>query len=72
MMFAEKSEVLNEKQRLFIRRERVRRELLKVEPGETICLNFEQVALLTRWIKELETMIKATEERMEKHGNQKH
>lgn len=71
-MFAEKSEVLNEKQRLFIRRERVRRELLKIEPGETICLNFEQVALLTRWIKELETVIKATEERTGKHGNQKH
>lgn len=68
-MFAEKAEVINEKQRLFIRRERVRRELLKLNPGETICLNFEQVALLTRWIKELE---KATEERTGKHGNQKH
>ena len=70
-MFAEKSEVLNEKQRLFIRRERVRRELLKTEPGETICLNFEQVALLTRWIKELETENKTIKERMGKYGVQK-
>ena len=70
-MFAEKSEVLNEKQRLFIRRERVRRELLKVEPGEKICLNFEQVALLTRWIKELETENKTIKERVKKYGVQK-
>lgn len=70
-MFDEKAEVINEKQRLFIRRERVRRELLKVEPGETICLNFEQVALLTRWIKELETENKTITERMKKYGNQK-
>lgn len=70
-MFDEKSEVLNEKQRLFIRRERVRRELLKLNPGETICLNFEQVQLLVRWVKELENENKAYKERMEKHGNQK-
>ena len=71
-MFEEKSKILNERQRQFIRRERVRRELLKIEPGETICLNFEQVQLVLRWIKELETVIKATEERTGKHGNQKH
>lgn len=67
-MFAEKSEVINEKQRLFIRRERVRRELLKLNPGETICLNFEQVALLTRWIKELENENKELKGRNEKYG----
>lgn len=70
-MFDAKSEVINERQRLFIRRERVRRELLKLNPGETICLNFEQVALLTRWIKELENENKAYKERMGKYGFQK-
>ena len=70
-MFEEKSQIINERQRLFIRRERVRRELLKTEPGETICLSFEQVALLTRWIKELETENKTIKERMGKHGVQK-
>lgn len=71
-MFDAKSEVINERQRLFIRRERVRRELLKLNPGETICLNFEQVQLLVRWVKELENENKALKERNEKHGNQKH
>lgn len=70
-MFEEKSQIINERQRLFIRRERVRRELLKLNPGETICLNFEQVALLTRWIKELENENKALKERNEKYGFQK-
>ena len=70
-MFEEKSQIINERQRLFIRRERVRRELLKLNPGETICLNFEQVALLTRWIKELENENKALKERNEKYGFQR-
>ena len=70
-MFDAKSEVINERQRLFIRRERVRRELLKTNPGETICLNFEQVQLLVRWVKELENENKALKERNEKHGFQR-
>jgi hypothetical protein len=42
------------KQRLFILRERVRRNLIKTRPGETICLQYEEVSLLLKWIKELE------------------
>ena len=70
-MFDAKAEVINERQRLFIRRERVRRELLKLNPGETICLNFEQVQLLVRWVKELETENKTMKERVNKYGIQK-
>ena len=40
---------------LFIKRERIRRALLKTKPGETICLNSEQVEILLKWLKELET-----------------
>lgn len=70
-MFEEKQQIINERQRLFIRRERVRRELLKINPGETICLNFEQVQLLVRWVKELENENKALKGRNEKYGFQK-
>lgn len=38
----------------FIKRERVRRELIKTKPGETICLQDWQVEILLDWIKELE------------------
>ena len=55
-------------QRLFINRERVRRELIHTRPGETICLNHEQTDLLLKWIKELETQVKEYEGRSEKHG----
>lgn len=58
-------------QRLFINRERVRRELIHTRPGETICLNSEQTQLLLKWIKELETNIKDLEGRLEKHGSEK-
>ena len=55
----------NEKTKLFIRRERIRRELIKTKPGETICLQFEQVEMLLKWMKELE-------ERAGVNGNKKH
>ena len=70
-MFEEKQQIINERQRLFIRRERVRRELLKINPGETICLNFEQISLVLRWVKELENENKALKERAGKYGFQK-
>ena len=38
----------------FIKRERIRRELIKTKPGETICLQDWQVEILLDWIKELE------------------
>ena len=47
-------ELTSAKQKLFIKRERVRRALIKTKPGETICLNFEQVDILLTWMKELE------------------
>ena len=48
------AEIINEKTRLFIKRERLRKELFRTRNGETICLNYEQVELLLKWIKELE------------------
>lgn len=54
--------------KLFIKRERIRRELIKIMPGETICLNFEQVYFLLKWLKELEVKVKEYEERDKKHG----
>ena len=56
----EKSRVISERTKLFIRRERLRRELLKTKPGETICLQYEEVEMLLKWVKELEN---ASEER---------
>ena len=38
----------------FIKRERLRRALIKTKPGETICLNYEQVQIILTWIKGLE------------------
>ena len=56
----EKSRVISERTKLFIRRERLRRELLKTKPGETICLQYDEVEMLLKWVKELEN---ASEER---------
>ena len=43
----------------FIKRERIRRELIKTKQGETICLQDWQVEILLEWIKELEREVKA-------------
>jgi hypothetical protein len=40
--------------RLFIKRERIRRELQRTRPGECICLQSEGTEILVEWIKELE------------------
>ena len=45
---------VSERTKLFIKRERIRRELLRVKPHETICLQGETVETLLVWIKELE------------------
>ena len=58
----------NRNTKLFIKRERVRRELIRTKPGETICLQYEQVDLLLKWLKELEESAKANEERIKKYG----
>lgn len=59
------------KQKLFIKRERVRRNLIRTRPGETICLQYEDVELLLKWIKELEKQSKIQDERRLKYGIQK-
>lgn len=59
------------KQKLFIKRERVRRNLIRTRPGETICLQYEDVELLLKWIKELENQSKIQDERRLKYGIQK-
>lgn len=64
----EKTRVIGEKQKLFIKRERVRRNLIRTRPGETICLQFEEVELLLKWIKDLEKDQKTLEERNKRYG----
>lgn len=49
-----KSEVVSNGRRLFIKRERIRRALQRTKPGETICLQSEEVEILLAWLKELE------------------
>jgi hypothetical protein len=56
------------KQKLFIKRERVRRNLIRTRPGETICLQYEDIELLLKWIKELEKQSKIQDERRLKYG----
>ena len=68
----EPEEVVSERTKLFIRRERIRRELMKIKPGETICLQGETVETLLKWIRDLETENKTTKERMLKYGIEKH
>ena len=55
--------VSEEKTKLFIRRERIRRNLIKTNTGESICLQDWEVKILLDWIKELEREVK-------KDGNQ--
>ena len=49
-----KAYVPSKEQVIFIKRERVRRELMKIRPGETICLDSEKVEIILKWIKQLE------------------
>ena len=57
-MAQEKATVIGRETKIFIKRERVRRELMKIKPFETICLNGEQTEILLTWIKELEERTK--------------
>lgn len=49
----------------FIIRERVRKKLIKTEPYETVCLQYWEVELILKWIKELERTVA-------EYGNTKH
>lgn len=53
-MAVEKAYVPSKEQVIFIKRERVRRELMKIKTGETICLDSEKVEIILKWIKQLE------------------
>ena len=50
-------EVVSKERRAFIKRERIRRELQNTRPGETICLQSEEVETLLDWLKELERKV---------------
>lgn len=49
-----KVDIVSNARRQFIKRERVRRALQRTKPGETICLQSEEVEILLEWLKELE------------------
>lgn len=49
-----KAEIVSKARRQFIKRERIRRALQRTKPGETICLQSEEVEILLDWLKKLE------------------
>ena len=51
----------HEYNKLLIKRERIRRNLMNTKPGETICLNSEETETLVLWLKGLENKIKLFE-----------
>lgn len=53
-----KVEIVGKERRLFIKRERIRRALQHTKPGETICLQSEDVETLLDWLKSLEGRVK--------------
>ena len=59
--------MIEEKTRLFIKRERIRRNLINTRTGETICLHDWEVQLLLAWIKELESEVNKNAEREKKY-----
>ena len=63
-----KHNVISSRTKTFIKRERLRREMMRTKPGETICLQSDEIDLLLAWVKELEQTVKAREERMRGYG----
>ena len=51
----------HEYNKLLIKRERIRRNLMNTKPGETICLNSEETEMIVSWLKGLENKIKLFE-----------
>ena len=51
----------HEYNKLLIKRERIRRNLMNTKPGETICLNSEETKMIVSWLKGLENKIKLLE-----------
>ena len=58
---------VEEKTKLFIKRERIRRNLINTRTGETICLQDWEIQIILDWIKELEREVKKDAERKEKY-----
>ena len=56
-MAEEKMEVVSNKKRLFIKRERIRRALMHVKPDVVFCVEKEDAELIMAWIKELERKV---------------
>ena len=52
---------MEEKTKRFIMRERIRRNLINTQAGETICLQDWEITLLLEWIKELERTVEENE-----------
>lgn len=50
---------VREKRRRFVKRERIRRELMRTKRFETICLQDWECEILLDWIKELEERVGA-------------
>lgn len=57
MPFDEKMEVVSNKKKLFIKRERIRRTLMHVKPDVVFCVEKEDAELIMAWIKELERKV---------------
>jgi SOS response regulatory protein OraA/RecX len=51
---------VREKRRRFVKRERIRRRLMKTGVDETICLQDWECEILLDWIKELEERVGAS------------
>ena len=49
-----KVEIVSKARRAFIKRERIRRALMRIKPGKTVCLQSDEVVTLLEWLKELE------------------
>ena len=64
----EKARIIGEKEKRFIKRERIRRALIKTKPGETICLQDWEVEILLKWIKELESEVQTAWEAAKQKG----
>ena len=65
-MAEEKMEIISNKKRLFIKRERIRRALMHVKPNVVFCVEKEDAELIMAWIKELEERVKELEKGVKK------
>lgn len=62
---------MEEKTKLFIKRERIRRNLINTKTGETICLQDWEIQIVLEWIKELEREVGKDGNQIGKKANRK-